>query len=310
MATKNELLVQADIRRTVRLEKTRNSLARRVKNNLNKNGFTDIKKMSKNIDKLTSKLEETIQPAAKRRIKAQLKAAKTKIKVESRKRATVALNDATKELNKDLKAFAKSELDKQVNGLERVLGKKINRPNNSSVKAISDIDFVLPGGFDAKSEMNKIKASTRKNITKSVNTGSLLTKGRDAKDLIDGSINRSIAQVQTIAKTNMKAIESEIKLQIMKDNPDLIDRYLWESVIDSHTTDICRSLNGNTYDVGAGPLPPAMYNCRSSIVPLAKSDRTNPEPDMMVSEALKDESIDSLKATLTDAQFKRIQKLL
>ncbi len=310
MATRNERLLMADIRRTVRIERTRNSLSRRIKKNLDNNGFNDIKKMSKDIDKITKKLDEVTQPAARRRLKAQLNKAKTTIKVESRKRATVALNEASKEINRDLRVFAKDELQKQVNGLERELGKKINKPSALSVKEINDVDFVLPGGFDVKKEITKIKSSVRKNITKSVNTGSLLTKGRDAKDLIDGSINRSIAQIQTVAKTNMKAIESQIKLQIMKDNPDLVDRYVWQSVIDSHTTDICIGLNGNVYEVGKGPLPPATYNCRSSIVPLAKSDSNNPKPDKMVSAALKDISEKELKESLTDAQFQRIKKLL
>lgn len=44
--------------------------------------------------------------------------------------------------------------------------------------------------------------------------------------------------------------------------------YGWVSVMDSHTTAICASRNGNIYRAGEGPLPPAHYNCRSHTVPI------------------------------------------
>lgn len=48
----------------------------------------------------------------------------------------------------------------------------------------------------------------------------------------------------------------------------LFREYEWHSVIDSATTDICRSRNGNRYRFGSGPLPPAHAGCRSSVVPV------------------------------------------
>ena len=45
------------------------------------------------------------------------------------------------------------------------------------------------------------------------------------------------------------------------------EKYIWNSVIDSRTTDICRSRNKKVYTFGKGPLPPAHINCRSGIAP-------------------------------------------
>lgn len=42
--------------------------------------------------------------------------------------------------------------------------------------------------------------------------------------------------------------------------------YLWVSVLDSITSQICRSLDGRLFAFGKGPLPPAHPNCRSTIV--------------------------------------------
>jgi SPP1 gp7 family putative phage head morphogenesis protein len=63
--------------------------------------------------------------------------------------------------------------------------------------------------------------------------------------------------VQHVATNIMQAVVSQF-----------FGRYRWDSVIDSRTSDICRSRNQTTYVFGAGPLPPAHPNCRSHIFPL------------------------------------------
>lgn len=54
--------------------------------------------------------------------------------------------------------------------------------------------------------------------------------------------------------------------------------YMWVSVIDGNTTEICISRNGHTYRYGSGPIPPAHIRCRSHITPIsilnAKTDET------------------------------------
>lgn len=42
--------------------------------------------------------------------------------------------------------------------------------------------------------------------------------------------------------------------------------YRWISILDDATTQICRSLDGQVFKFGRGPLPPAHVNCRSSII--------------------------------------------
>lgn len=42
--------------------------------------------------------------------------------------------------------------------------------------------------------------------------------------------------------------------------------YRWVSILDSVTSQICRSLDGQVFAFNKGPLPPAHPNCRSSIV--------------------------------------------
>lgn len=42
--------------------------------------------------------------------------------------------------------------------------------------------------------------------------------------------------------------------------------YRWVSILDSVTSQICRSLDGQVFPFGKGPIPPAHPNCRSSII--------------------------------------------
>lgn len=46
------------------------------------------------------------------------------------------------------------------------------------------------------------------------------------------------------------------------------DEYMWSSIMDEKTTDICRSRNKKVYKYSDGPVPPAHYNCRSIIIPI------------------------------------------
>ena len=48
------------------------------------------------------------------------------------------------------------------------------------------------------------------------------------------------------------------------------NRYIWNSIIDSVTTEICLGRNKKVYVYGEGPLPPAHVNCRSKATPYHK----------------------------------------
>lgn len=54
-----------------------------------------------------------------------------------------------------------------------------------------------------------------------------------------------------------------------------ISEYEWVSILDSRTSEICRSRSGLRYRYGRGPLPPAHPNCRSMIVPVVDGKAIN-----------------------------------
>ena len=54
--------------------------------------------------------------------------------------------------------------------------------------------------------------------------------------------------------------------------------YRWVSVLDSRTSPVCRSLAGQVFEFGKGPMPPQHPNCRSTIAPLRSRSKPKPSP--------------------------------
>ncbi len=52
----------------------------------------------------------------------------------------------------------------------------------------------------------------------------------------------------------------------------LFGRYMWVSIIDGVTTEICIRRNRQVYEYGSGPIPPAHIRCRSHITPFSISN--------------------------------------
>lgn len=80
----------------------------------------------------------------------------------------------------------------------------------------------------------------------------------------DGQLNRIFNQAGAVIDTVLQHTSSVIQAGIAS---QYYDRYMWVSVLDNRTTDICRSRNEKVYRYGEGPLPPAHVRCRSKTVP-------------------------------------------
>lgn len=90
----------------------------------------------------------------------------------------------------------------------------------------------------------------------------------------DGIINRLYNQGATLTRTWLQGVFATVTDAIYQ---LYTDRYMWSSIMDAVTTDICRSRNGRVYVYGKGPKPPAHYNCRSTTVPVMQ--QTTPGPN-------------------------------
>jgi SPP1 gp7 family putative phage head morphogenesis protein len=80
----------------------------------------------------------------------------------------------------------------------------------------------------------------------------------------DGWLNKAKRKVKAVFTTVVQHVSSQVGKLVQE---TFFSRYQWVSVIDEKTTEICTERDGNVYTYGQGPLPPAHYNCRSTVTP-------------------------------------------
>lgn len=76
----------------------------------------------------------------------------------------------------------------------------------------------------------------------------------------------------TVVRTALNHVSTQARLMTLEKNSDVVERYEWVSTLDSRTSTICRARDGQKYEFGKGPLPPAHPNCRSAISPVVSSE--------------------------------------
>ncbi len=80
--------------------------------------------------------------------------------------------------------------------------------------------------------------------------------------------SRTVAE--TVARTVVTAVQTEAQLTTEAQFPNVIRGYVFRAVLDSRTSDICRSLADTEWKAGDPrmPVPPLHPNCRSTLEPI------------------------------------------
>ncbi len=82
----------------------------------------------------------------------------------------------------------------------------------------------------------------------------------------DGATATARRQATAITRTAVTHYSNQAKRLFYDKNKDVFARELYIATLDSRTTPICASLDGETFPVGEGPIPPLHFNCRSTRV--------------------------------------------
>lgn len=93
--------------------------------------------------------------------------------------------------------------------------------------------------------------------------------GEDARQGTSSQLQRVGVQASAVLATAVQHVSAIVGAGVMS---ALFGWYMWHSVIDNATTEICRSRNRHRYRYGAGPIPPAHIRCRSHIAPIVGND--------------------------------------
>ena len=93
--------------------------------------------------------------------------------------------------------------------------------------------------------------------------------GEDAKQGTSSQLQRVGVQAGAVLATAVQHVSAIVGAGVVS---ALFGWYMWHSVMDSRTTEICSSRNHKRYRYGAGPIPPAHIRCRSHIAPIVGND--------------------------------------
>jgi hypothetical protein len=93
--------------------------------------------------------------------------------------------------------------------------------------------------------------------------------GEDARQGTSSQLQRVGVQASAVVATAVQHVSAIVGAGVVS---ALFGWYMWHSVMDSRTTEICSSRNHKRYRYGAGPIPPAHIRCRSHIAPIVGND--------------------------------------
>lgn len=102
--------------------------------------------------------------------------------------------------------------------------------------------------------------------------------GTSALGGVDGTREITRRGAQTLAQTATSAISNATRQALYERNRRFIPKEQYVATLDSRTTPICSSLDGDVFDVGQGPIPPIHFNCRSIRVPLINGRKLGSRP--------------------------------
>jgi SPP1 gp7 family putative phage head morphogenesis protein len=223
----------------------------------------------------------------KQRVAVQLvKTGKDKLSDLSKREFNQFIKDFTKGYNElfgkyetaqlaEFKKFFKADFGEQKFMFGKIGGKAYRGPNADAMWATMQNEPASGIGVEPKrmfkvfsaNAQNKIVAALKVGYTDNLTMADVMKSiaGTSELKLRDGLINRFEAQLTATVQTYIQQMVSFLTGGI---GGSLNDKYQWVSILDSNTTQICRSRDGHIYKYGDGPMPPAHYNCRSTPIPV------------------------------------------
>lgn len=166
----------------------------------------------------------------------------------------------------------------------RVLGANVAvdtvLPNMAQVQAAmltNIMDLEPTKGYTIREALSEFGRKKAQQIVQKIRDGIVLGDTtqqivKNIKDL-EGIQTR---QAAALARTVTNHVSIQARQITMRENDDIIDSYQWVATLDSRTSLICASRDGQIFkDIDSNPKPPAHFNCRSTITWVV-----NPEFDL------------------------------
>lgn len=119
-------------------------------------------------------------------------------------------------------------------------------------------------------EVTRIDNAVRKGWTEGSTNTQIIQSivGTKSNNYRDGVLATTRRNAATVVNTSVQHVASAARMDTWVENSDLVKGYEWLSTLDSKTSKQCRSLDGQVFKIGKGPVPPIHPNCRSTTTPV------------------------------------------
>lgn len=181
------------------------------------------------------------------------------------------IDNELKEIKKNIEStlidIAKYEYQFQNTLIATYTTKKVSEKVISNELAKSLVFDNLMAGELYQKTINRFGQGLKDEVEKSVRLG--ITNGLTAKQIssqVKTNVNIKRNQLDSITRTVTQSVVNSANEQSYKNNK--IKKYKYLAILDSRTTDRCKSLNNKIFEVGNGPIPPQHFNCRSFTIPI------------------------------------------
>jgi len=118
----------------------------------------------------------------------------------------------------------------------------------------------------SKAERDRVVGAIRAGYAESETNQQIITRirGTRALNYRDGLLAISRRNAEAVVRTGIQHVASVARMETWKSNSDVVIGYRVVATLDFSTTDICRSLDGRSFKVGQGPVPPFHVRCRTT----------------------------------------------
>lgn len=272
----NEAIQDRIIRHNVYLERFKTTEVNRIKRVLERDIIPDIQEQ---IEKRLRKIEQRgtgLGMVTLRRLQRMDKALS--------KLSITLSNSVRKELIPTLDELSRDEMNWMVGAIREELGFDIEMdiPDARTVATIVRETPIL--GLNLDQWFGTLAASTKKNLTQSIQRsvieGETISqavkriRGTKALGFKDGVMETTRRQAEAIVRTSINHTSNQARIELFKENEDIVKGLQWTATLDSRTSQICAGLDGKVFKVDQGARPPAHVNCRSTMTPIIKSARS------------------------------------
>jgi SPP1 gp7 family putative phage head morphogenesis protein len=213
---------------------------------------------------------------------------KTNARLEKLLEEIRAINEAVYEslhddLTDELHNFAGAEAGFQRAALQGALAADLSTKLPSPVRLRAIVEEVPMEGRLLSSWTKGMEQGRIDRISQAIRLGMMQGEGTDAivrrikgtkaARYSDGVLDISRRSAQSIVRTAVTHVSNQAAQETWRANSDVVKAWQFLATLDSRTTVTCGSLDGKTFAIGEGPIPPRHIRCRSISVAVTKSFR-------------------------------------